>query len=320
MMANEILGVTTCPTCQKRFRVSRKYESFIGKPINCPKCHRPFVIQLESPAPIEHAAMTSADSAPTMSDAPISTAVVAKPKKKAKSRAEIRKTTYKRIKKEFGPYLKQLEAISACDSTSEEKVRVWCCGVLQGALGYTAEDLDFEVSAGKGKIDVVVKHDEKILLVIECKKPGPLPTIARKAALGYAVQVSADWAVVTNGQAWELHRVIPISGENVSSVQLFNVSLLDDDGLSQYDIEKLFLLTKRALLRGETEKEFHRAQSLQDKRLYAAMFSERVIKSLRRSLGEAYKKQFKHRVGLSLDDVHEALNELIRPDELDGET
>jgi len=321
MITNEILGVTTCPTCRKRFRVAKKYESFIGKPINCPKCNRPFEIQLESLAPIEHAAMASAGTDRSSIDGTVSpsTAVIEKPKRKAKSRAEIRKTTYKQIKKEFGPYLKQLEAISACDATSEEKIRVWCCGVLQNALGYKADDLDFEVSAGKGKIDIVIKHDDKILLVIECKKPGPLPAIGRKAALGYAAQVSADWAVVTNGQTWELHRVVPISGENVSSVLLFNVALLDDDGLSQYDIERLYLLSKRAILRGETEKEFHRARALEGKRLYDAMLSDRVLKSLRRSLGESYRKRFKQGVRLTVDDVYDALKELIRPDELSGE-
>ena len=319
-MSDEILGVTTCTTCQKRFRVSKKYESFIGKPINCPKCHRPFVIELESASPIENAAMANSESGSvsTNGDAVGSTAVITKPKRKQRTKAEIRKTAYKHIKKEFGPYLKQLAAISACDSTSEEKVRVWCCGALQNALGYKAEDLDYEVTAGKGKIDIVIKHDDKIILIIECKKPGPMPAIARKAAFGYAAQVSADWAVVTNGQTWELHRVIPVSGENVSAVELFNISLLDDDGLSPYDIERMFLLTKRALLRGETEKEFQRAQALEDKRLLAAMFTDRAISAIRRSLCDGYRQQFKKHVKLTPDDVYDSLKSLIRPDELGG--
>jgi hypothetical protein len=186
-------------------------------------------------------------------------------------------------------------------------------------LGYKAQDLDFEVTAGKGKIDIVVKDDDKIILVIECKKPGQLPAIARKAAIGYAVQVSADWAVATNGQTWELHRVIPVSGENTCAVQIFNISLLDEDGLSPYDVERIYLLTKRALLRGETEKEVHRAQALEDGRLLAAIFSGRAVKAIRHSLAVVYKKQFKQHVNLTLDDVHDALKELIRPEELGGD-
>ena len=57
MTTEELLGVTTCPTCQKRFRVRKKYASFVGKEIQCPKCKRPFVIHIEMPAPIEQAAM-----------------------------------------------------------------------------------------------------------------------------------------------------------------------------------------------------------------------------------------------------------------------
>jgi hypothetical protein len=212
--------------------------------------------------------------------------------------------------------MKLLEAISDCESNSEEKVRVWCIGVLKSALGYKDEDLDFELSAGKGKIDIAVKHDDKVIMAIECKKPGTLPAVARKAALSYATVRSADWAAVTNGQMWELHRVIPVDGENPCSVELFNISLLDDDGLSQYDVERMYLLTKRALLRGETEKEFHRARCFDKNRVTSAMFSDRVISALRRSLGELYKKDFKEHVKLSDDEVFEELKELIRPEEL----
>jgi hypothetical protein len=316
MSTAELLGVTTCPTCQKRFRVPKKYESFIGKEIQCPKCKRPFVIELEKPAPIEQAAMATAAEKNGQEETAAKTTGIDTTKKKKRTKAEIRKAAYKKIKKEFGPYMRQLEAISECESNSEEKIRVWCIGVLKGALGYQDEDLDFELSAGKGKIDIAVKHENKVILAIECKKPGTLPSVARKAALTYAAVRSADWAAVTNGQIWELHRVIPVDGENPRSVELFNISLLDDDGLSQYDVERMYLLTKKALLRGETEKEFHRAQCFDKNRVFAAMLSDRVIAALRRSLTTSYKKEYKESVKLSDDDVFEELKDLIRPEEL----
>ena len=320
-MVDELLGVTTCPTCQKRFRVSKKHESFIGKEIKCPKCKRPFVIQLEQPAPIEQAAM--ANTAGGTSDQIASASQVGEKqaqRPRRRTKAQIRKGAYKRIRKEVGAFMKQLETISGCDASSEEKVKMWCKDVLITALGYKNDDLDFELSAGKGRIDIAIKHNEDVIMAIECKKPGTLPAIALKAAVTYAAVRSANWAAVTNGQIWALHRVIPVNGQNPRSVELFNISLLDDDGLSTYDVERMYLLTKCALLRGETEKEFHRKQCLENRRLFDAMISDRAIKSIRRSLVLDYKKEFKHHVALTVDDVEDALKELIRPEELGGDS
>jgi hypothetical protein len=316
----DLLGVTTCPTCQKRFRVPKKYESFIGKEIQCPKCKRPFVIQIESPAPIEQAAMSGAATADTNGQATSSEGADQKssPQRRRRTRAEIRKAAYKRIRTAFKPFLKQLEAIQECDSSSEEKIRMWCTDVLRKALGYTDDDLAFELQAFGDRIDIAIKHDDKVILIIECKKRSSLPESARKQAVRYAICKSADWAAVTNGHHWELHRVIPISGKDPEVVEVFNISLLDDDGLSNYDVERMFLLTKKALLSGETEKEFHLARCLDDDRLLSAMFTERSIKAIRRSLIESYKKKFKTPVKLTDKDVAERLEELTRPSDLDA--
>jgi hypothetical protein len=104
--------------------------------------------------------------------------------------------------------------------------------------------------------------------------------------------------------------------QNPLSVSVFSIALLDEDGLSPYDVERMYLLTKKALLRGETEIEFHLAQCFDKNRLVAAMFTDRTISAIRRSLMEAYKKEFKQRVKISNDDVYEELRSLVRPDEL----
>jgi len=78
----------------------------------------------------------------------------------------------------------------------------------------------------------------------------------------------------------------------------------------------MYLLTKKALLRGETEVEYHLAQCFDKNRVAAAMFSDRAIAAIRRTLTEAYRKEFKQRLNISDKDVYEVLTALIRPDEL----
>lgn len=213
--------------------------------------------------------------------------------------------------------MKRLAAIAGDATASEETVRVWCIDVLRVALGYKNEDLDLELCAVGKKIDIAVKHEGDVILIVECKKfDSKLPKNARDQAVNYAANRSASWALVTNGQNWALYRVIPVEGQEPRVVEVFNISLLDDDGLSAYDVERLYLLKKVALLRGETEKEFHLAQCLDDKRLVAALMSDRVIAATRKSLLESYEKEFKERVKLAADDVRVLLSDLTGPGDL----
>ena len=78
----------------------------------------------------------------------------------------------------------------------------------------------------------------------------------------------------------------------------------------------MYLLTKKALLRGETETEFHLAQCFDKNRLVSALFTDRSIAAIRRSLVDSYKKEFKQRMKITDDDVYEELKSLVRPDEL----
>lgn len=316
-MTELLLGVTTCPTCQKRFRILKKHESFIGKEISCPKCNRPFVIQLQTPAPIEQAAIDNQSEA-SKSDSEVTSGEDGAPGKvKRRSKAEVRKAALAKMRKDFRPFMKRLGAISCSDSKSEELVRVWCIDVLRQVLGYKDEDIDLELSALGDRIDIAIKHEGDVLLIIECKGiDNKLPTKARDQAVKYAATKNASWAAVTNGQNWALYRVIPVKGQDPRAVEVFNIALLDDDGLSSYDLTRLHLLTKRSLVRGETESEFHRAQCLDAKHLFGAMLSDRAVTAIRHSLLTSYKKQFKERVKLTSDDIVDALKETLRPDEL----
>ena len=117
------------------------------------------MVQIEKPAPIEQAAMaTAAETASEGAAISPTDGSAAPPKKKKRTKAEIRKATFARIRKEFRPFMKQLEAISQCENYSEERIRLWCVDVLRKVLGYDEADLDLELSAVGKRIDVAIKH------------------------------------------------------------------------------------------------------------------------------------------------------------------
>ncbi len=132
----------------------------------------------------------------------------------------------------------------------------------------------------------------------------------------YAANKSADWAVGTNGSIWKLWRVIPISGRDPEVVEVFNVGLIDEDGISEQDVENFYLLTKRALFNGETATEASCQRAASNQRLLKALTSERVVTAFGRALMESYQADCSEKISLSEDFVASRIAEMFLPDEL----
>ncbi len=89
-METSIAGVTTCDYCRSRFRVQERHLRLEGKAIKCPKCHREFVVRIERPSPVEHAAIHNEEQK--------------EPERKRRTKQEIRKHSYLGIKRGMRPF------------------------------------------------------------------------------------------------------------------------------------------------------------------------------------------------------------------------
>lgn len=302
-----IIGLAICTSCRARFRVKRKNENLIGKSIRCMKCHTPFVIAIETPTPVEAAAIKNEEEQkPT-----------GKPRRKKRTKAQMLKHQLKSIKKSLMPLHLRLNAIASQEQSSEEQVRIWCIDVLRQVLGYTDSEIDTEFLALGQRIDIVLKLNGKVFMIIECKNTkSKLGLNVVNQGVNYATSKSADWVVVTNGHIWRLYRVIPVKGKDPLAVRVFDISLLDADGVSEADVANFYMLTKRAITKGETERLFHQVECLSHRSVVTSITSQTVIKSLRRSLILAYKKSSGQRLKLELEDVETRLRELLLPPDL----
>lgn len=302
-----IIGISICTNCRARFRVKRKNQNLIGKSIRCVKCHGEFVIALERPTQVEEAAIKNEEERK----------VSPKPKKKKRTKAQMLRHHLKVIKKNLMPLHLRLTALSSQGQCSEEQIRIWCIDVLRQVLDYPNEDIDTEYSALGQKIDIVLKNDGKVFMVIECKQmKSKLGTNVVNQGVNYATSKSADWVVVTNGHVWRLYRVIPVKGTDPLAVRVFDISLLDADGVSEADVENFYMLTKRAIFKGETEKMYHEVECLSHQSMVSAITSQTVVKSLRRALLQSYKKSSGQRLKFELEDVATRLRELLLPQDL----
>lgn len=300
----QIVGVSICTNCRSRFRVQHKHLALAGKSIRCPKCHREFVLKIEQPTLVEQAAIKNAEEPGTR-------------KRKKRTKLQIRKQHLTAIKKSIRPFHARLTQLASLDRSSEEQVRVWCIDVLRNVLGYKDIEIDTEMCALNQRIDIALKRDDKVFMVIECKNTkSKLPATAVNQAVAYAANKSADWAVVTSGQVWKLLRVFSVKGSDPWVIEVFDLSLLDADGVSDDDVANLYLLTSRAVFSGETEKMYHRVACMSNRNVLAAITTERVLRALRRSLLDSYQKSCKDTVKLTVEHVEDRVREMFLPADL----
>jgi predicted Zn finger-like uncharacterized protein len=303
MDPREPIGFTTCPHCNARFTVRAQHIPFDGKPIQCPRCHLEFTLAIQRPSIVEQAALENHEAT--------------EPKhRKRRTRSEIRGEHLDKVRTGFRSLHSRLKSISESRG-SEEDVRIWCIDAIRDGLGWTMADIDTELFTLGKRIDIALKHKGDVRVVIECKNiRAKLSDSVRAQAASYAMGLSAEWAVVTNGATWKMYKVLPVAGQDPQLMSIFDVALLDEDGVSESDAENLYLLTQRALLSGETEDAYHVINCTSKRRLLKALASDRVTKAIHRELIEVYTTEMNRDPRISSELVTEQIRELFLPPDL----
>lgn len=297
------IGIAVCEWCDTRYRLKAQHASFEGQKTRCVRCHRDFEIYLIRPSSLERAAIETSSSEPS--------------KRKRRSQDEIRAEHHQRVRDSFRTHHKRLISIRDAERSSEEEVRRWCIDALRQALGYEDCELDTEMRSLNKRVDIAMKWDGKVRMVVECKNiRSRLPDSAREQAAGYAINHGAEWAVVTNGQVWKLFHVEPRKGQEPELFEVFDVALLDEDGVSDADVEMLYLISKRAQESGDTSKAYHRARCCSERSLLRAMASERVTRAIRRQLTDAYAEESGENIRLGDEETYDLVRNLFLPPEL----
>ena len=183
---------------------------------------------------------------------------------------------------------------------------------LRTTLGFEDSDIITEARVHDRKADIVVQPDPSAppCFIYEIKNiRRSLNQRVIDQAASYAVGLNAPFAVVTNGAVWQMLKKHVAPNGATTMIGVFDVALLDEDGVSDDDAEALYLLSKRAVQIGDTEKHSHTMAALQPSKIFDALRDEAVIRKLRTTLEKRY--QDSSNVKISLDD------ELVL-DQLDG--
>lgn len=92
--------------------------------------------------------------------------------------------------------------------------------------------------------------------------------------------------------------------------------VLDEDGVSEDDAQYLYLLTKKAISSGYTEKQCHQTAAIQPARIWKALQEEGTLAKLRKTIISQYEEEAGVKVDLDLDSLLAHLESLMVPDEL----
>lgn len=213
-----------------------------------------------------------------------------------------KKSKIKKIGKEFQQQVGRIALQLSKGGRNEEEARRWCVDLLKSpSMGYKEEDIETEARVLGKRVDIALKDDGKIFMVIECKAATVnINGSAINQAASYAVALGAEWAVVTNGHNWCLYHVSPTKGVEPDITEMFDIFILDEDGVSESDAHSLYLLTKAAVASGETKKLFHELNCTSIDRMKSAMMSADVVSLIKRKLEDGYRENMG--VSVSIDD------------------
>lgn len=232
-----------------------------------------------------------------------------------------KKSRLSKISKEFTQQIGRIATQKAKGRRNEEETRRWCVDLLRSALGYKDHDIETELSILGQRVDIALKDNDRVFMVIECKAATvALSGAAINQAANYATSLGAEWAVVTNGDNWKLLHVSPSRGSEPELTLVFDVSILDEDGLSSADAECLYLLTKEAVRSGEAKLALHRARCLSIDVLRAALISGPTVAMLAKRMEAEYKSATGVAVSLSEEEVSGALEWMLEVAEVAQES
>jgi len=176
------------------------------------------------------------------------------------------------------PHLLQAQAENLNEADTVQRL----IKVFEEVLGYDPMAEISRESQIKGKfVDVTIKIDGVTRFLVEVKAAGvALRDRHAEQARGYAAQGNVPWVLLTNGTAWILYHLTFEEGiefDRVFSLEL--TSDLDDDACA------LLALLHRDSVRRELHEEFWRRKSaLSPENLGRALFTESVLRLLRREI------------------------------------
>lgn len=291
---DELLGIAICDNCGARHRIKRKNEKLIGNDARCSKCREYFTVTLSDPTANEIDSVEKEQ----------------RDRQVNESKEEVK--IKNKIANGFRKHHDRLLSIISKGKRNESEIIRYCLDVIKDGLGFSDKEIETELKVLGKRVDIAIKKDEKILMIIECKAANVRLTPAvRNQAARYATNLGTEWAVVTNGHIWQLNRIIQHPGKEPDCIEIFDISLTDEDGISDYEISCLYLLTSYSIESGDTDSDAHHCACTSFKRFATVMCSDKVIEFICKELSDSYQKEIGLHVKVDKEDIEDYVYDIF---------
>lgn len=188
------------------------------------------------------------------------------------------------IKSGLRKFRKPLENLLAQDA-NEGDTRLLVTDFLCEALGYDKfEDLTTEFAVRGEFADYGVRIDKQLSAFIEVKRVSQKLTARHlRQVETYVLKDGLEWAILTNGQTWQVYNVTGGTGQKVSTTLVIEIDLLSED-TPAIKTDGLFHLHKSALKRGTIDQLWERQAATAPDALAAVLLSPTVLDSIRKEI------------------------------------
>lgn len=181
--------------------------------------------------------------------------------------------------KRFAPHFLQARQ----DGLNEADTVLRLCRFFEEVLGYDGlQDISREAQLKHKYVDICLKIDGRVRLLVEAKAADQqLRDRHIEQAQAYASQNNYRWVLLTNGVDWNLYHLT--FEEGIEYEKAFEVSL-DSEGFLDAAAQKLALLHKQAMRKGELDLFWEKTAALCAASIGKFLFSEGVLTLIRREI------------------------------------
>jgi predicted type IV restriction endonuclease len=175
--------------------------------------------------------------------------------------------------------------------------------VFEDVLGYEVmTEITREKQIKDKYVDLAVRIDCVTKFLVEVKAAGvTLRDRHIEQAERYASEDNIKWVVLSNGITWNLFHLE--FEEGIEYVRAFSIDL-SSEGLDE-SAEKLALLHRQSIIKGELDKFWERHAALSPASIGKAIFSEDILRAIRRLIRKS------EGALIDIEDIGKALHDML---------
>lgn len=232
------------------------------------------------------------------------------PKQKINSKIE------NRIKDGLKKYTKILQRQKEAGNTKESETSRVVLRIITDVMGYDPfDDVTSEHRVAGTSCDYAIKDGDVVHKMVEVKKIGQrLNARYLRQVENYANKHGCQWAILTNGQCWEIYKLIVQNGKNKTE-KFFEFDLFEINLNDKSTLEMLYTLTKEGRQLSALDAQFQKIKARNPCRVAAVLMHEDVLRKIQRVL----KVVADDGISISTEEIVETLNASVIRGDLDCE-